>query len=432
MRVPGFIRALSIALLTSWPVLAQDAAHDMSTMSGDSVTASHRHFMLQGIPLVTRAAPSAGGSPFTQAVLSQPVGMANGRFARSRGAYAATFDAEGLTMPNGELNTGGYGEGFVDRRHPHTYLHELMLTGFGETGAIKWSASAGRGFAPFGTDDPMMRPLVKFPINHHLAQILERATIIGALRAGALIVEGATFDGDEPTTPSSLPRASRFGDSWAARATLVISRGVELQASHARVASPEELSGYGLDQRKHSLSARSISGDGTRYVLVEWAKTTDRDPVRSRDVFDYASVLAEGAVQAGPMGIALRVEQSERPEEDRLAAAFRTPRPSTDLSTNGITRWRTVSLHVAAPASRRRTVDATPFVEVAALSADPRHPQSVFTPDRVYGTSRFLMLTAGVRVRGGDAHARMGRYGVADTGGPAIGGMQPRETQRQR
>ena len=32
-------------------------------------------------------------------------------------------------MPHGQLATGAYGEGYYDRRHPHTYVHELMLTG---------------------------------------------------------------------------------------------------------------------------------------------------------------------------------------------------------------------------------------------------------------------------------------------------------------
>ncbi|CAN5854200.1 hypothetical protein BH11GEM1_BH11GEM1_20010 [soil metagenome] len=31
------------------------------------------------------------------------------------------------------------------------------------------------------------------------------------------------------------------------------------------------------------------------------------------------------------------------------------------------------------------------------------------------------MLTIGMRLRAGRAHARMGRYGTADVGGPAIG-----------
>ncbi len=38
-------------------------------------------------------------------------------------------------MRHGELSLGAFGEGFADRRHPHTYLHELMLTGIAVPGA---------------------------------------------------------------------------------------------------------------------------------------------------------------------------------------------------------------------------------------------------------------------------------------------------------
>jgi hypothetical protein len=401
---------------------AQHAGHSVSP-SADSTAPSRTHLMVQAIPLVTRADPSAGAAPVSQVAVSQLVAMLRSSFASGHGDVVAALDGEGLTIPNGELNTGGYGEGFVDRRHPHTYIHELMLVGRWAAGPLSWSTAAGRGFAPFGTDDPMMRPIVKFPINHHLAQILERATVIGAVRARRLIVEGGTFGGAEPTQPSSLPVMNRFGDSWAARATVLPLEGVELQASHARAASPEEVSGIGLDQRKQSYSARTISADGGRYLLVEWAKTVERVAVRRTDVFAYESALAEGALRLRAFGIALRLEQSERPEEDRLAEPFRTPRPGIDLSINGITRWRTATLHLAAPALIHDSFSGIPFVEATLLSAQARSPQSLFTPQRLYGTSRLSMLTAGIRLGLGDAHARMGRYGVADVNGPAIGSM---------
>ena len=402
---------------------AQRARHDMSTMARDTATPPRAHLMLQAIPLVTRAAPSAAGAPVSQAVVSQLVAMLRASLADGHTALAATLDGEGATMPNGELNTGAYGEGFVDRRHPHTYIHELMVTGRGVSGPVAWSATAGRGFAPFGTDDPMMRPIVKFPINHHLSQILERAAVIGALRAGPVILEGGTFGGDEPTQPSSFPRASRLGDSWSARVTATPAAGVELQVSHARVASPEETSGIGLDQRKQSVSGRVISSDGRRYLLAEWARTVERDAVRKSDVFGYESVLAEGAIRFGATALALRLERSDRPEEDRLMEAFRTPRPATDLSINGLTRWTTATLHLAAPAFTSGPLSGIPFVEAAVLSARARNALSPITPERLYGTSRFTMLTAGLRMGLGAAHARMGRYGVADLGGPSIGSM---------
>lgn len=392
---------------------AQHAGHDMPGMSADSATRTTAHLMAQAIPLLTRAEPSAGGEARTQFVVTQLVLMARAEFWRNRAQLDAALNGEGLTMKDGELNTGANGEGYVDRRHPHTYVHELMLTGRGSAGPLAFSTTAGRGFAPFGTDDPMMRPLVKYPINHHLSQILERAALVGAMHAGPAIVEGATFGGDEPTSPSSLPRASRLGDSWSVRTTLLPVAGAELQASYARVASPEEPTGHGLDQRKQSVSARFASGDGGRYLLSEWARTVERDHDRNLDVFAYESALVEASARAGPVGVALRLEQTERPEEDRLSDPSRTPRPASDLSINGITRWQVATAQISAPIVTRGRLSGFPFMEVGRLSATPRDARSLFTPQRLYGTSHFWMFTAGVRLRAGDAHSRMGRYGVA-------------------
>ena len=61
----------------------------------------------------------------------------------------------------------------------------------------------------------MMRPFAAYPVNHHLAQILERYVGIAAVRGGPLTIEGAVFNGDEPVSPGAPPDASRFGDSWA-------------------------------------------------------------------------------------------------------------------------------------------------------------------------------------------------------------------------
>src|SRR5471032_2739972 len=224
-----------LAVFAAAPLYAQ---HDMTDMMMGDSSMSMKHIMFQAIPLVTRASPTAGGTTQTQLALTQVVLMARLGLLRDRAELDAALNGEGLTMPNGELNTGASGEGYVDKRHPHTYVHEFVLTGKGDAGLLSYSASAGRGFAPFGTDDPMMRPLDKYPLDHHLAQILERVVAIGAVRAGPVIVEGGTFNGDEPISPSALPRFSRFGDSWSVRTTVLPATGLELQGSYARVASP--------------------------------------------------------------------------------------------------------------------------------------------------------------------------------------------------
>ena len=55
--------------------------------------------------------------------------MGDVRYAGARGdlQLLTTLNFEGYTLRRGELNAGMYGEGYVDRRHPHTFVHEAML-----------------------------------------------------------------------------------------------------------------------------------------------------------------------------------------------------------------------------------------------------------------------------------------------------------------
>jgi hypothetical protein len=401
-----------VALIRAAPLRAQHAGHEgisaSRTDSGPSL-----HLVAQAVPLLTRASPTAGGTSRTEAALTQALLMGRVRWWDGHAMLDASLDGEGIAMRRGELSTGAFGEGYVDRRHPHTYLHELMLTGVGRAGPLAYSASGGRGFAPFGTDDPMVRPFAKYPVNHHLAQILERGILLGAIRIGAAIAEAGTFTGEEPVSPGSLPRTRRFGDSWSLRSTLLPTSWAEVQASYARVASPEEPGGFGLDQRKRSASVRAMSEDGARYAMAEWARTVELDHNSGIDAFSYESALVEGGLFAGPIGVALRLEQTDRPEEQRSADPFRTVRPATDLSIIGITRWRIATLHIAAPAVTQGTVSGTPFVELSRLAPTSREEGSLFLPEQFYGGSRLWMLTLGIRLRVGSPHTRMGRYGVA-------------------
>ena len=383
------------------------------------------HLMLQAIPVVTHAAHTAGNADLTEGYLAQTVLMARGTRWNGRLGLDATLNGEGLTMQRGELSTGGFGEGYVDRRHPHAYLHELIVTGAGVRGPVAYSVSLGRGFAPFGTDDPMMRPFEKYPLNHHLAQILERSVLTGAVRWRSAILEGATFGGDEPSSPSALPRLGRFGDSWSVRATMLPSPGAEVQASYARVTSPEQEQGFGLDQRKRSVSARVISQDGGRYLLAEWARTVERDGDRNVDAFGHETALVEGAVSLGPIGVGVRLEQTERPEHERLGDPFRTPRPGTDLAISGITRWRAGTLALTLPGVTQGALRGYPFVELARFSVGSREATSVFSPQAFYGDRAPWMGSVGVRLRYGPPHARMGRYGAALVDGAAIRMLGP-------
>jgi len=133
---------------------------------------------VQATPLLTRADPVPGGGSSAELRVVAPLLYGTASLAGGRIMLHAMLDGEGWTMAGGELATGNWGEGFIDRRHPHTWAHELIAT----AGGRHWSVSAGKGFAPFGSDDPMSRPAVVYPVNHHWSQVLERAVAIGAVR----------------------------------------------------------------------------------------------------------------------------------------------------------------------------------------------------------------------------------------------------------
>src|SRR4051794_30777545 len=132
--------------------------------------------------LSTYVDPVPHGGSLDEVRLARPTIMAHAGAFSNRLRFIGTLDLEGLTMPDGELTPGAWGEGFIDRRHPHTYVHEMMLSANevlgGKDGLVRLSIAAGKGFASFGTEDPMSRPIVRFPVNHHLSQILERALVI--------------------------------------------------------------------------------------------------------------------------------------------------------------------------------------------------------------------------------------------------------------
>ena len=178
------------------------------------------HLSGQLVVALTGADPVPGGDALTELRVVQPALMLR-LSGPARLGLLATLNLEGATIPSGELTPGTWGEGLIDRRHPHTYVHELMLTaddllGRGD-GPTNVSLAVGKGFAPFGTDDPMSRPVLRYPVNHHFAQILERAVAVAAVRRGPLRAELGLFNGDEPERPGQWPRVgARFGDSWSA------------------------------------------------------------------------------------------------------------------------------------------------------------------------------------------------------------------------
>jgi hypothetical protein len=185
--------------------------------------------------------------------------------------------------------------------------------------------------------------------------------------------------------------------------------GLELQASYARVESPEHASGNGLNHKKLSTSAR-FERNG-RYALVEWARS-DEGEGNSSD-FTFHSVLGEGSLSAGRFTFAARAERTDRPEHERDANPFRTPQPHSDLGIIGITRWDVLTAGVAAGLPSYRSVRLAPFVEISTQHPVSKMTPSVFEPAEFYGASRLWSFSAGIRIGGGMSHGRMGRYGVS-------------------
>ena len=374
------------------------------------------HLAGHAVAALTRADPVPGGEGLAELRIVQPalVLRADGP---ARLSLLATLNLEGVTIGEGELTPGAWGEGFVDRRHPHTYLHELLLTADDllrdADGSTRISLSAGKGFAPFGTDDPMIRPPLRYPVNHHLAQILERAVAIAAVRHGGVSGEIGLFNGDEPERPGQWPRiGGRFADSWAARLTGEPVAGLELQGSHAHVHSPEHRPGAGTDQSKWSLSARWDGPLGRRptYALAEWARTSE-----AGGFFVLSSFLAEGAWSPGRHRLHYRFERTERPEEQRISN-FRSLRPHLENSILGITRWTIHTAGYSAPRLERGGIAVRPLVEIS-YGRIGKVGGGLFDVRQVYGKESFWSWTLGVRVGFGGGTHRMGRYGAAMSGG---------------
>ena len=366
-----------------------------------------------GVLGYTAVDPIPGDRSLGEVRLVQPTIMAHAGIASNRLRMLATLNLEGLTIPDGELAPGDWGEGFVDRRHPHTYLHELVFT-FDDLlgkadGSARVSMSAGKGFAPFGTDDPMSRPVLRYPVNHHLAQILERAVAMMGVRVGPLMAEAGLFNGDEPERPGQWPRVSRFGDSWSGRLTVNPVAGLELQGSHASVHSPEHRPGAGTDQRKWSLSGRwsGALGSFPVYGLLEWARTSEAE-----GFFVFHSVLAEGAWTLGRSRLYYRFERTERPEEGRTLNPFRSLRPHVENSILGKTRW---TIHTAGYTVHLQPVSVLSVLPLAELSYGriANVGGGLFDTQSFYGKTSFWSVSVGARLSLGMPLHRMGRYGVA-------------------
>jgi len=365
------------------------------------------HLSAHAIVAWTRVDPVPYDSAMAETEIEQPMVGLMAAALRDHLRFEGTLNLEGLTMPGGALTLGGWGEGFNERRHPHTYSHEVIVSGVaGPMNGPQVSLTAGKGFVPFGTDDPMNRPALEFPVNHHWSQILERALVSSAARVGPATLEATLFNGDEPERPGQWPLLSRFGDSWAVRLGAEPAPGIDLQGSRAHVKSPEHRLGAGTPQEKWSVSARLERplGAATLYALTEWARTEELS-VR------YTSWLLEAQWTRGPHRPYYRLERTDRPEEERLLDPFRSVRPHLENSILGVTRW---TVHTAGYGFTIRTpVLLEPIVELGYATV-AETTGGIFNVAGFFGRTSLWSLTVALRVRSpGPAH-RMGRYGIAD------------------
>lgn len=404
-------------------VLAQGAGTTAAVGQGPTFRPS-----AQATAAAFYADPVPGTGSQAEVRVTRAVLMAPGEWGR-RVAWSLTLNLEGLTIPGGELTPGAWGEGFVDRRHPHTYVHELMLEGrdvFGELdGGVRVGLAVGKGFAAFGTDDPMTRAPLRFPVNHHWAQILERAVVIAQVGVGPFILEGSLFNGDEPERPGQWPRiAGRFGDSWSIRGLLRPGLNLELQGSLADVHSPEHRPGAAGDARKVSLSALGgwSFSSGDLSLLAEWARTAELD-----GTFVFHSLLVDGALEGAAGRLYYRFERTARPEEERLDDQFRSQRPHLENAILGTSRWTlhtigvTRVLHLVAA----RGIRINPFGEVT-LGRVTEIGGAIFDVRELYGRETVATVTVGVRVAlgrhgAGSSPHRMGRYGLLREDGEVAG-----------
>lgn len=355
--------------------------------------------------------PGALRQRISEGYLTQPMVVAAARGMDGHVLALVTLNAEGATLDRGEINPGVYGEGYVDRRHPHTWLHEAMAGVRNRTGPVRWALFGGKGFVPYGSDDPMVRPFVKYPVNHHHAQILERALLTATLQWRSGSLEAARFNGDEPEGPSDWPDIARLFDSWAARATVTPRQGLELSASAAGVQSPEFARGDGLDQKKRAAAVRFAAPNGRlRYWLVEVAST--REYSGARQAFSFASALAEAEGVVGSVTLAARVERTTRPEEERVRSFYRTIRPLLDFNILGRTRWTTLTASVSHRGWGRGPVVGRPFVEVGYHVPRATLRPTPLDPVEVFGANHIWSLSFGVRMQAGHMRSRFGRYGL--------------------
>lgn len=394
--------------------LGLTAQHEHHASASEATSTGWRlHWMGQVFPIVTAGEPFGRETHLTrrEAYLTQPALMADLESPNRRVVLRTTLDFEQFSQADGEYTFGGWGEGFIDKRHPHTLLHELMLSvNAWNTEAGSFSISAGKGFAPYGTEDPMSRPVVKYPTNHHLSQILERWTVNAAwLHRSGWGIEGAVFGGNEPRDAYDFSNIESFGNSWSARLSKRVGDAWEGSVSYARVT--EE---HGAEDETTALANAALRyagniGGSLLYALLEGSIS---DP--EGDDEGFWSVLAEAQLSRSGHQPYARVEYATRPEYHRngLPGTEDFFRYDHDSHADGATRWLISTLGYGYAPQGDGRISSRPFAEVQHhyVSAE----RGAVDPIALFGKRSFWSVSAGFRVFVGGGPMRMGSYGVLD------------------
>lgn len=379
--------------------------------------------MAQLYPIVTSGSPTDDELPIhdTEAYATQPAVMLSLEAPSQAVVLRTTLNFEAWTQADGEYTFGGWGEGFLDKRHPHTLLHEatVSLNAWEAPGGAA-SLTLGKGFAAYGTEDPMSRPLAKFPTNHHLSQILERWLVTGTyLARSGLSLEASVFGGQEPEDAYDLSNIESFGDSYSARVTQRFGGSGaaapwEVSASWAHVEETHHESKDVTELFNAALRHAGRYGFGKVYALAEASKS---EPESGEG---YWALLGESRLELGRHRPYYRFEYATRPEYERqgLPGTDGFYRYDHDSHAIGASRWQIHSLGYETEA-RTAGLIARPFVEVQYNRVG--HERGDFSPVAAFGDDRFWSVSTGFKLFLGGDGMRMGTYGVLD---PMTSGMR--------
>ena len=173
-----------------------------------------------------------------------------------------------------------YGEGLVDRQHPHDLFMELAARAdyrFGATTAFVYAGAVGE--PALGPSAFMHRGSARYqplsPITHHWfdSTHITYGVVTAGVAAPRWQLEASAFKGREPDE-------ERWGfdklqlDSWSVRATWTPSPFVAVQASHGRLEQPEALH---PDEDEHRTTASIHYARAGLTTTLAWSRK-DRGP----------------------------------------------------------------------------------------------------------------------------------------------------------